>query len=62
MRLSHQDHAFAPLRPVDDRFHATVARRVLTIPSFVSPAPSVSFPYLDANEEIDLLATGSMGC
>ena len=62
MRLSRQDHTFAPLGPVDDSFHAAIARRILTIPLFVSPAPPVSFPYLDANEEIDLLTTGSLGC
>ena len=60
--LSRQDHAFAPLGPVDDRFRVVVARLVLEIPSFVSLAPPISSPYLDANEEIDLLATGSLGC
>ena len=62
MHLSRQDHAFAPFRLLDYRFHAVVARRVLVIPSFVSPAPPVSFPYLDANERVDLLTTGSLGC
>ena len=62
MCLSHQDHAFSPLGPTDDLFHAVVALRVPAIPSFVSLAPPVSSPYLDVNEEIDLLATGSLGC
>ena len=61
IRLSHQDHAFALLRLVDDRFHIVVAPHCPAIPSFVSPALLVSFPYLDANEEIDLLVTGSLG-
>ena len=56
--LSRQDHAFTPLGPVDDRFHVVGARRVPAIPSFVLPTPPVSFPYIDANEEIDFLATG----
>ena len=62
MPLSHQDLSFAPLGPVDDRFCVTVAWRVLAIHSFVLLAPPVSSPYLDANEEIDLLAIGSLGC
>ena len=62
MCLSRRDHAFAPFGPVDDRFYAVVARHVPKIPSFVSPAPPVSFPYLDANEGIDILAIGSLGC
>ena len=61
MRPSRQDHAFAPFGPVENRFHVAVAWRVPAIPSFVSPTPPVSFPYLDANEGIDLLATGSLG-
>ena len=47
---------------VDDRFHAIGAQRVPVIPLFVSLAPPVSSPYLDDNEEIDLLAIGSLGC
>ena len=62
MRLSRQDHVFALFGPVDDCFQATVARRVPALPLFVLPTPPVSFPYLDANEEIDLLVTGSLSC
>ena len=54
--LSRQDHAFSLLGPIDDRFHVAVAQCVAAIPSFVSLAPPISSPYLDANEEIDLLA------
>ena len=60
-RLSRQDHAFSPLGPIDDRFYSTVARRVPSIPLVISLASPVSCPYLDANEEIDLLVTGSLG-
>ena len=59
-RLSRQDHTFSLLGPIDDRFHVVGARHVPTIPSFVSLAPPVYSPYLDANEEIDLLVTGSL--
>ena len=61
-RLFCQDRAFSLLGPTDDRFHTTSAQRVPVIPSSVSLAPPVSSPYLDANEEIDLQATGSLGC
>ena len=60
--LSRQVHAFSLLGIVDDRFHATGAHHVLVIPSFVSLASSVSSPYLNANEEIDLLVIRSLGC
>ena len=60
--LSRQDHAFAPLGPIDDRFRVVVARHIPAIPSFVSLAQPASSPYLNANEEIDLLAIGSLGC
>ena len=60
--LSCQDHAFSLLRPIHYRFHAAIAWNVPAIPSFTSLASPASFPYLDANEEIDLLATGSLGC
>ena len=60
--LFHQDCAFFLLGPIDDRFHTAGAQRVPTIPSFVSLAPPVSSPYLEANEEIDLQAIGSLGC
>ena len=62
MCLSHQDHTFSLLGTVDDRFHTANAQLIPVIPSFVSLAPPVSSPYLDANEEIDLLAPGSLGC
>ena len=61
-RLSSQDHAFSLLGPVDDRFHGVGSQRVPAIPSFVSLAPPISSPNLDANEEIDLLVTRSLGC
>ena len=61
-RLSRQVHAFSLLGIVDDRFHTTGAHHVPAIPSFVSLASPVSSPYLDANEEIDLLVIGSLGC
>ena len=58
--LSCQDHAFSLLGTLDDRLHATGAQRIPIIPLFVSLAPHVSSLYLDANEEIDLLAPGSL--
>ena len=61
-RLFRQDRFFSLLGPVDDCFHAAGAQRVLVIPSSISLAPPASSPYLDANEEIDLQATGSLGC
>ena len=61
-RLFHQDCAFFSTRPANDRFHAAGAQRVPQIPSSVSFAPPISSPYLDANEEIDLQATVSLGC
>ena len=61
VRLSRQDHAFSLLGTIDDRFHTAGAQRISVIPSFVSLAPPVSSPYLDANEEIDLLVTRSPG-
>ena len=60
--LFHQDRAFFLLGPIDDHFHAAGAQRIPTIPLSVSLAPLISSPYLDANEEIDLQATGSPGC
>ena len=62
MRLSRQVHAFSLLGTIDDRFNIENAQRILIIPSFVSLAPPVSSPYLDDNEEIDLLAIRSLGC
>ena len=61
-RLFRQDHVFSLLRPVDNRFHAASAQLIPVIPSSVSLAPLVSSSYLDANEEINLQATGSLGC
>ena len=60
--LFRQDHAFFLLRPVDNRFHAADAQHNPAILSSIFPTPPVSFPCLDANEEIDLQATGSPGC
>ena len=60
--LFRRDHAFSLLGPANDRFHAAGAQLVPTILSFVSLAPPVSSPYLNSNEEIDLQATGSLGC
>ena len=62
MCLSHQDHAFSLLGNIDDLFHVACAQCVPIIPSFVLLTPLVSSSYLDANEEIDLLALGSLGC
>ena len=56
-----QDYAFFLPGPVDDRFHAADVQLDPTIPSSVLPAPLVSSPCIDANEEIDLQATGSPG-
>ena len=61
-RLFRQDCSFFPLEPADNRFHATGAQRIPTIPSLVLLAPPVSSPFLDSNEEIDLQATGSLSC
>ena len=61
-RLSWQDRSFFLLGPADDHFHSVGAQRFATIPSSVSLAPLVSSPYLNTNEEIDLQATGSLGC
>ena len=41
----------------DNHFHATDVQRDLAVPSSVLPAPPVSSPCLDANEEIDLQVT-----
>ena len=60
--LFRQDGAFSLLGPVDDHFCAAGAQSIPAIPSFVSLAPPVSSPYLDANEEIDLQAIGSLVC
>ena len=60
--LFRQDRAFFLLKPADDRFHIASAQHIPTIPSLVSLAPPVSSPYLDTNKEIDLQATGSLGC
>ena len=60
--LFHQDHAFFLLGPANDRFHAIDVQRDPAIPSFVLPAPLVSSPCLDTNEEINLQATRSSGC
>ena len=56
-----QDRVFFLLGPTTDSFHTTNVQRDPTIPSFVLLAPLVSSPCLDANEEIDLRATGSPG-
>ena len=57
-----QDRAFFLLKPVDDLFHAADVQCNPTIPLSVLPAPPVSSLCLDANEEIDLQATGSPSC
>ena len=61
-RLFHQDRVFSLLEPAKYCFHAASAQRIPIIPSFVSLASPTSSPYLEANEEIDLQATGSLGC
>ena len=61
-RLFFQDHAFFLPRLVNDRFHAVDVQRDPEIPSSALLAPPVSSPCIDANEEIDLRATGSPGC
>ena len=53
---------FFLIRPVDNRFRAAGVQRVPVIPSSILLAPSVSSPYLDANEGIDLQTNGSLGC
>ena len=60
-RLFRQDRAFSLLGTADNCFHVASAQHVPAIPSSVSLAPLVSSPYLDANEEIDLQATGALG-
>ena len=60
-RLSYQDHAFFLPRPVNDRFHAANVQCDPTIPSFALLASPISSPCLDANEAINLWATGSLG-
>ena len=51
-----------PFFCLDDRIHIVNAQHDLAIPSSVLLALPVSSPCLDANEEIDLQATGSLGC
>ena len=46
---------------INDRFHAADVQCDPVIPSSTLPTPPVSSPCLDANEEIDLRATGSSG-
>ena len=60
--LFFQDHAFFLPRPTNDRFHVANVQRDPTIPSSILLAPPVSSSYLDANEGIDLRATGSSSC
>ena len=62
VQLFRQDQAFSLLGLTDDRFHAAAAQHVPAIPSYVSLAPFASSPYLDANDETDLQATGSPSC
>ena len=61
-RFFRQDCAFFLLGPADDCSRTAGAQRVPAIPSSVSLAPLVSSLYLDANEEIDLHETKSLGC
>ena len=62
MRLFSQDYAFFLSAPVNDRFLVTDAQRDLAISSSVLLALPASSLCLDANEEIDLQATRSLGC
>ena len=48
--------------PANDRFQAVDVQRDPAIPSSLLPTPRVFSPCLDANKEIDLLATRSPGC
>ena len=57
-----QNHTFFLFGPINDRFHAADVQRDPAIPSSALLAPPVSSPCLDANEEINLWATGSSGC
>ena len=61
-RLFRQDRAFFLPRPANDRFHIAVVQRDPAIPSSILPAFPVPSPCLDANKEIDLRVTGSLGC
>ena len=61
-RLFRQDRAFFLPRPVNDRFHTTIVQRNLAIPLSILPSFLVPSPCLDANKEIDLRVTGSLGC
>ena len=53
---------FFPPGLANDRFHVVDVQRNPAIPSSTLLAPLVSSPCLDANEGIDLWATGSSGC
>ena len=48
--------------PSYDSFHAADVQCDPVILSSILPAPLVSSPYLDANEEIHPQVTGSPGC
>ena len=51
--------AFFLLGPANDHFPVVDVQRDPAIPSSVLPAPPISSPCLDVNEEIDLRAIGS---
>ena len=61
-RFFRQDSAFFLPGPVNDHFHTVYVQRDPAIPLSALLAPPVSFPCLDANEEIDLRVIGSSGC
>ena len=61
-RLFRQDHAFFLPGLANDLFHIADVQRDPSIPLFSLLAPHVSSPCLDANEEINLRAIGSLGC
>ena len=60
-RLFLQDRVFFLPRPANDSFHVIDVQHDPAIPISVLLSPHVSSPCLDANEEIDLRATGSPG-
>ena len=60
-RLFHQYRAFFLLGPANDHFHTADVHHDPTIRSSALFAPHVSFPCLDAKEEIDLQVTRSQG-